>query len=72
MKKLYMHKIIGSSGRNCVLIILFNFTTLSLGFFMINYTDPLEMLNLFQHLSFHNLFYLVHSKVHNEANTCTS
>ena len=27
--------------------------------------------NLFQHLSFHNLFHLVHGVVHDEVNTCT-
>ena len=29
-------------------------------------------LNLFQHLSFHNQFHLVHSEAHNEASMCTS
>ena len=28
--------------------------------------------NLFEHLSFHNLFHLVNGKMHNKANTCTS
>ena len=28
--------------------------------------------NLFEHLSFHNLFHLGHDEVHDEANMCTS
>ena len=37
MKKLYMHTVIGSFGRDCVLIIFFNFMALRQSFLKIIY-----------------------------------
>ena len=39
---------------------------------MMSFWSTQLYLNLFQHLSSHNLFHLVHGEVHDEANTCTS
>ena len=38
MKKLYMRTIMGSSGRDCVLIIYFNFMAPRLGFLKVIYS----------------------------------
>ena len=45
LKNLFMHTIIGSSGRDCVLIILFSFMALRLGFLKVIYSGWVNMIS---------------------------